>query len=121
MPIAHVSALGSEPWRQAYTALLRDYLSRGFSAPWEAGGRTSGEFIYYDIDKDGVPELIVADSFHFTSYLAVYTFRGGRVVQIDQPGVIVNGRTLAPLRFVAESFGGAVVWDGSTRTASITT
>jgi len=40
---------------------------------------------------------------------------------IDQAGVIVDGRTLAPLRFVAEAFGGEVQWDDATRTASITT
>ena len=44
----------------------------------------------------------------------------GQVVTIDQPGVIVNNRTLAPLRFVAEAFGGGVTWDGNTQTASIT-
>jgi alpha-tubulin suppressor-like RCC1 family protein len=44
----------------------------------------------------------------------------GQVVPIDQPGVIVDGRTLAPLRFVAEAFGGSVEWDGATRTATIT-
>ena len=44
----------------------------------------------------------------------------GNVVTIDQPGVIIEGRTLAPLRFVAEAFGGDVAWDGNTQTASIT-
>jgi len=44
----------------------------------------------------------------------------GRVVPIDQPGVLVNSRTLAPLRFVAEAFGGTVEWDQATQTASIT-
>ena len=44
----------------------------------------------------------------------------GTVVTIDQPGVIVDSRTLAPLRFVAEAFGGTVDWDGNTQTASIT-
>jgi len=44
----------------------------------------------------------------------------GQVVRIDLPGVIINGHTLAPLRFIAEAFGGTVNWDGATRTASIT-
>ena len=43
----------------------------------------------------------------------------GAVVALDQPGLIVDGRTLAPLRFVAEAFGGTVEWDGATRTATI--
>jgi len=45
----------------------------------------------------------------------------GKVVPIDQPGIILNNRTLAPARFVAEAFGGAIDWDGPTRTATITT
>ncbi len=45
----------------------------------------------------------------------------GKAVTIDQPGIIVDGRTLAPLRFVAEAFGGTVVWDGDSQTATITT
>jgi len=44
----------------------------------------------------------------------------GVVVPIDQAGVIIDGRTLAPLRFVAEAYGGTVAWDGATRTATIT-
>ena len=44
----------------------------------------------------------------------------GEIVIIDQPGVIVDGRTLAPLRFVSEAFGGSVEWNGNTQTAIIT-
>lgn len=43
----------------------------------------------------------------------------GRIEAVDQSGVIINGRTLAPLRFVAEAFGGAVQWDAENRTANI--
>ena len=43
------------------------------------------------------------------------------VVMLDVPAKIVNGRTLAPLRFVGEAFGGTVTWDGPTQTATITT
>jgi hypothetical protein len=38
----------------------------------------------------------------------------GIVQTIDQPGVVVSGSTLAPLRFVAEAFGGKVQWDDAT-------
>ena len=44
----------------------------------------------------------------------------GSVVTIDQPGIIVNARTLVPLRFVAESFGVSVDWNNDTRTVTIT-
>jgi len=43
----------------------------------------------------------------------------GQVVSIDQPGAIYSGRTLAPMRFVAEAFGGTVNWDAAARTAYI--
>lgn len=44
----------------------------------------------------------------------------GKISEIDQPAIIVDSRTLAPLRFVAEAFGGKVDWNGLTRTAYIT-
>lgn len=44
----------------------------------------------------------------------------GTAKSIDVPGQVVNGRTLAPLRFIGEAFGGTVNWDGATQTATIT-
>ena len=44
----------------------------------------------------------------------------GQVTTIDQPCILFRGRTLAPLRFVAEAFGGTVAWDGGSSTAFIT-
>jgi len=44
----------------------------------------------------------------------------GEVVSIDQPGVIVDGRTLVPLRFIGESLGVNVSWEDSSRTVIIT-
>jgi len=45
----------------------------------------------------------------------------GQATQIDVPAMIIDGRTLVPLRFVAESFGVDVDWDATTRTITITT
>ena len=44
-----------------------------------------------------------------------------KAVQLDVPPKIVNGRTLVPLRFVGESLGANVDWDGATKTVIITT
>jgi hypothetical protein len=44
----------------------------------------------------------------------------GVVKKLDVPAKIVENRTLAPLRFVCEAFGGTVTWDANTKTASIT-
>jgi len=39
--------------------------------------------------------------------------------EMDVPPVIVEGRTLVPVRFFAESFGAEVGWDGDTKTVTI--
>lgn len=43
----------------------------------------------------------------------------GQEWPLEVPAKIVNDRTLAPLRFVGEAFGGTVKWDDATRTISI--
>lgn len=45
----------------------------------------------------------------------------GRAVTLDVPGKIAGGRTLVPLRFVGESLGAAVEWDGAKRMVVIST
>ena len=64
-------------WQDAYAELLRYYAGRALGNYYDE--RIGGFFILYDIDLDGIPELIVANSFHFTSYLAAYTFSYGGV------------------------------------------
>ncbi len=44
----------------------------------------------------------------------------GQVWPLEVPAKIKNDRTLAPLRFVGEAFGGKVDWNSSTRTITIT-
>lgn len=44
----------------------------------------------------------------------------GQVWALEVPAKIKNDRTLAPLRFVGEAFGGKVVWNDSTRIITIT-
>jgi len=40
-------------------------------------------------------------------------------LKMDVPAIIMDGRTLLPLRKVAEAVNGIVTWDGTNRTASI--
>ncbi|MBE7046539.1 MAG: hypothetical protein E7396_03890 [Ruminococcaceae bacterium] len=40
--------------------------------------------------------------------------------KLDVPATIVNGRTMVPVRFIAESFGENVNWNGDTKTVEIT-
>ena len=44
----------------------------------------------------------------------------GKTVPIDQPGIVKDGRTLVPVRFISESLGAKVNWDGNNRIVSIT-
>jgi hypothetical protein len=44
----------------------------------------------------------------------------GIAVALDAAPVIQNGRTLLPLRALIETLGGKVVWNGTTRTATVT-
>ena len=43
----------------------------------------------------------------------------GKTKQIDVPAQLINGRTMIPVRAVAEAFDCKVGWDGSTDTATI--
>lgn len=43
----------------------------------------------------------------------------GQTWQLEVPAKIVNDRTLAPLRFVGEAFGGKVAWNEQTRVVTI--
>lgn len=42
--------------------------------------------------------------------------KNGEEIALDVPAMIMNGRTLVPVRAVSESFGVAVEWDAETRT-----
>jgi Copper amine oxidase N-terminal domain/Ankyrin repeats (3 copies) len=44
---------------------------------------------------------------------------GKRTVKLDQPAVVVNNRTLVPVRFVSESLAARVEWDGAKNTVLI--
>ncbi len=43
----------------------------------------------------------------------------GEKVQLDSPAIVIDGRTLIPVRFVAESLGASVSWNSDARTALI--
>lgn len=45
----------------------------------------------------------------------------GKQLKLDQPAVIIEGRTLVPLRFIAASLGALVEWQTAERTVAIST
>jgi hypothetical protein len=44
----------------------------------------------------------------------------GKTVALDVPAEIQNGRTLVPLRFLAENLRFSVSWDAAAQTAELT-
>jgi hypothetical protein len=69
-----------------------------------------------------VPVRVVASQPRTTLVLRVGspTMKAGNAsVVLDSPPVIVEGRTLVPIRAVVESLGGIVSWDAATRTATV--
>ncbi|MFO8059255.1 MAG: N-acetylmuramoyl-L-alanine amidase family protein [Bacillota bacterium] len=46
-------------------------------------------------------------------------FVHGQKYTMGVPPLIIDGRTLVPIRLVAEAFGGEVGWDGDTRTVTV--
>ncbi|RLD17629.1 MAG: copper amine oxidase N-terminal domain-containing protein [Caldiserica bacterium] len=62
--------------------------------------------------KMGEKEIIVQIG---TPYASV----SGKKVLLDSPPLIVKGRTMVPLRFIAETLGAEVTWDEATKSITI--
>lgn len=48
-----------------------------------------------------------------------YAYINGSQIYIDQPPIIVNNRSLVPVRVVSEALGATVTWDGDSRSVTI--
>jgi hypothetical protein len=44
---------------------------------------------------------------------------GGRTILLSAPPMLINGRTMIPLRFAGEALGARVIWEAPTRTIQI--
>lgn len=76
-----------------------------------------------DIQWDDKTRTVKATAGDTTVTLVVNYPRGdvnGKDVTLDVPPMIINGRTMVPVRFVAEALGCEVNWDGSSQTVIIT-
>ena len=77
----------------------------------------------YVVDWNGNEKFVIADGKN-SIYMKIgeSTMKvDGVETQMDTPPQIVDGRTLIPLRALAESIGCYVEWNGDTRTVEITT
>ncbi len=81
------------------------------------------EAVGADVSYDGETKTVTAVKEDTTVVMTVDSSTetiNGEEVAMDTSPVIVDGRTLAPARYVAEAFGYSVSWDGDTKTVSIT-
>lgn len=84
----------------------------GYSVKWDA---QTGTAIIQD-DRRIIHLPVGSDQ------VRVNTFDDGvpaETVQLDVPAQIVDGRTLVPVRFLAENIGAKVTWDDAARTIDI--
>jgi uncharacterized protein (DUF433 family) len=61
------------PWQEAYAAVLYDYAARSNRV----------NFFLHDIDRDGMPEVIVAFEYEDEIHSAVYTFGDGKAQPLE--------------------------------------
>jgi len=77
-----------------------------------------------DVDWDAATQTVTATKGGTVVRLRIgssFPTVNGSVMRIDQPGIIVDGRTLVPLRFVSEALGVKVDWIELANTVSIDT
>ena len=75
----------------------------------------NGQYMSFN-DMPDVPESTAADN-----KIGVYIRSGANTekLDLDQPPVIKNDRTMLPIRFIAEALGAEVIWDGENRIVTI--
>ncbi len=76
------------------------------------------------VDWNPANRTVTANKGDITIVLAIGSTTAkvdGKVTVLDTPAIIEQNRTLVPVRFVAESLGSDVQWDGDTRTVFIRT
>lgn len=75
-----------------------------------------------EVEWDGATQTVTATRDDTVVVLTIGSTSptvNGRVVTIDQAGVVIDGRTLVPLRFVGEAFGIDVEWNSAASTIII--
>lgn len=86
--------------------------------------RTIFEALGYTVSWDDVTKVVTGSKGNTTLLLQVgneYLQKNDQSIRMDLAPQIVAGRTMVPLRAVAEATGAAVGWDQTTRTVTIST
>ncbi|MDR0272517.1 MAG: hypothetical protein LBI27_04285 [Clostridiales bacterium] len=105
-----INRSGCFPWQDEYAEILRDYGGRIIGEYlYEAYSRTGGMFSLYDIDMNGVPELIIwgisQGGFYYSH--AAYTYTEEGIVPLELAGIYGRGSLIFPapnnIGFIATS------------------
>lgn len=75
------------------------------------------------VDWDGQTRTVTGIKGDISVILTIdqkIAYVNGKLVELDVPATIINGSTFVPTRFVSESLGANVLWDGENRKATIT-
>lgn len=84
--------------------------------------RTIFESLGYQINWDDTSQTVTGTKSDSTLSLTIgntNAVKNNEVVSLDTPPVLINGSTLVPLRFVAESADAQVNWDSASSTVMI--
>lgn len=79
-----VGAKGTKDWKSAYSA----YLTNTVMKTKNAAGNTPVGFSVWDLDGNGVPELIVSDGNYAAAVTHIYGYEGGKVIEIGTFGTV---------------------------------
>jgi hypothetical protein len=66
----------------------------------------------------GIGSLLFSGVSHASSYIKLIV--NGREIQTDVPPQVIDGRTMIPARFLAESLGAKVTWDSNKNAVVVT-
>ena len=75
------------------------------------------------VDWDGTTQTVKATKGDISVSLTINNttaYKNGEAIALDVPGKIINGRTLVPVRFIADCFGVDVKWVQETKTVVLT-
>ena len=89
-------------------------------APFRKIGETLGARINWDQDT----KIVTAHKGEQTVVLQIgnnIAYIDKTQVELDTPPIIMNNRTLVPIRFFSEAFGATVMWENEDRTVLINT
>ncbi|MBR3870240.1 MAG: copper amine oxidase N-terminal domain-containing protein [Clostridia bacterium] len=84
--------------------------------------RTIFEYLGAEVDWDGTTRTAIGKTDNTTIKITIakdYLLKNDNIVVLDSPAVIVSGRTLVPVRAIAESLDCKVEWYGETRVVEI--